>query len=427
MDVAGPLSKEAGFFRFGDDVTCYGRSAAGYRTQQSNEYLYDALPDLLPGTGIAFDPSEVIDNLRFERYVAQNGAGAWSRHERWLKDFYYFFRPLMPLQVRKLIQRARLRGWHALSFPHWPVDTTVENLCEQLLLFAMKSKGVERIPFIWFWPEGAESCVTVTHDVETEQGRDFCGELMDLDSAFGIKSSFLVVPEGRYSISEDFIRNIRNRGFEVDLQDLNHDGNLFRNFEEFRLRADKINRYAAKYQTNGFRSAVLYRNLDWYKELTCSFDMSVPNVAHLDPQRGGCCTVMPYFAGQVLEIPVTTTQDYMVFHLLNDYSLKLWKTQTDLILTKNGLVSFLVHPDYLIENKARKVYRELLAFLSELRQRQNLWFALPQEIDGWWRARHQMQIVGEEGNWRIEGAGAERARLAYAKRTGNRVRYELAQ
>jgi hypothetical protein len=201
---------------------------------------------------------------------------------------------------------------------------------------------------------------------------------------------------------------------------------LFRDLEEFRRRAGKINQYAAKYQTKGFRSAVLYRNLDWCNELTCSFDMSVPNVAHLDPQRGGCCTVMPYFAGQVLEIPLTTTQDYMVFHLLNDYSLKLWKAQTDLIIANNGLVSFLVHPDYTLEEKGRNVYRELLAFLRQLRQRHNIWFALPEEIDRWWRARHNMRIVGREGNWRIEGAGAEGARLAFARRIGNRLRYELA-
>ena len=53
--------------------------------------------------------------------------------------------------------------------------------------------------------------------------------------------------------------------------------------------------------------------------------MSVPNVAHLEPQRGGCCTVMPYFVGDVLELPLTTIQDYSLFHILGDYSTTLWK------------------------------------------------------------------------------------------------------
>ena len=60
--------------------------------------------------------------------------------------------------------------------------------------------------------------------------------------------------------------------------------------------------------------------------------MSVPNVAHLEPQRGGCCTVMPYFIGDILELPLTTTQDYSLFHILGDYSIALWKQQIELIL-----------------------------------------------------------------------------------------------
>jgi hypothetical protein len=40
--------------------------------------------------------------------------------------------------------------------------------------------------------------------------------------------------------------------------------------------------------------------------------MSVPNVGHLEVQRGGC-TVMPYFIGRIVELPVTTSQDYSVF------------------------------------------------------------------------------------------------------------------
>ncbi len=59
--------------------------------------------------------------------------------------------------------------------------------------------------------------------------------------------------------------------------------------------------------------------------------MSVPNVAHLDPQRGGCCTVMPYFIGDILEIPVTTIQDYTLFNILNDFSTRIWKEQTAII------------------------------------------------------------------------------------------------
>ena len=143
---------------------------------------------------------------------------------------------------------------------------------------------------------------------------------MDIDDSFGIKASFQIVPEERYSAPFNLMDTMRNRGFEVNIQDLNHDGRLFDNKEEFLRRASIVNKYAQLQKAKGFRAAMLYRRPDWYDNLDFSFDMSMPNVAHLDPQRGGCCTVLPYFIGRILELPVTTTQDYTLFHILNQRS-----------------------------------------------------------------------------------------------------------
>jgi hypothetical protein len=154
--------------------------------------------------------------------------------------------------------------------------------------------------------------------------------------------------------------------------------------------------------------------------------MSVPNVAHLEPQRGGCCTVMPYFIGKTLELPLTTAQDYTLFHILGDYSIELWKRQIDLILSANGLVSLLTHPDYLIDEHTLSVYRELLAYLSQqLRSRRKLWFALPSEVDSWWRSRSQMTLVRDGQSWRVNGADADRARIAYATLKDGELSYRV--
>ena len=156
-----------------------------------------------------------------------------------------------------------------------------------------------------------------------------------------------------------------------------------------------------------------------------SFDMSVPNVSHLEPQRGGCCTVMPYFVGKILELPLTTIQDYSLFHILGDYSIALWKKQIDLILAKNGLISILTHPDYLIEKCARAVYVDLLTHLGQLRDEGQLWMALPGDVDRWWRSRNQMTLVPIGDSWRIEGPESDRARVAYATLENDRLVYEL--
>jgi hypothetical protein len=136
---------------------------------------------------------------------------------------------------------------------------------------------------------------------------------------------------------------------------------------------------------------------------------------------------MPYFIGQVLELPVTTIQDYTLFHLLNERSIDLWKAQIDLILKKNGLASFIVHPDYVIEDDMNSAYKGLLGYLRELHERMPVWSALPADVDSWWRARSKMSVVKNGNSWRIEGDGAERAVLAFAKNVDGNLVYELAQ
>src|SRR5262249_46532590 len=185
----------------------------------------------------------------------------------------------------------------------------------------------------------------------------------------------------------DFLDSIRRRGHELAIHDLNHDGHLYKNKEQFLQRAAKINAYGKEYKTDGFRAGVLYRKQVWYDSLKFAYDMSVPNVAHLDPQRGGCCTVMPYFIGDILEIPVTTIQDYTLFNILGDFSIQIWKQQTEMIRERSGLMSFIIHPDYITEKRECAVYKELLQHLSELREENGVWLTTPSEVNRWWRQR----------------------------------------
>jgi hypothetical protein len=262
--------------------------------------------------------------------------------------------------------------------------------------------------------------------VETLAGRDFSEQLMDLDDAFGIKASFQVVPEKRYPVPESYLQAIRDRGFEINIHGLNHDGNLFRHRNTFLDDAKQINDYARKFGARGFRSPVLYRNADWFQDLDFSYDMSVPNVARLEPQRGGCCTVMPYsLPGGMTELPLTTTEDYTLFHILNDYSVTLWKRQMSMIHAAHGLMHFIIHPDYVIESRAQDAYKALLSELTQLRSNDNVWITQPREVDRWWRERREMNLVPSGQKWEIEGTGNDRARVAYAQLDGDRLIYEF--
>ncbi|MGA7915609.1 MAG: hypothetical protein WCA00_10265 [Candidatus Acidiferrales bacterium] len=397
--------------------------AGSARFDASKAVLRDGTTLQLP-----FDFSDVIENLRLEHYrqkmVPSREVFAASEPVRKL---YYLFREFLPVSVRRHLQRAYFRDWKELRFPAWPVDFTVDTLHEEILRLLMETSEVKKIPFIWFWPEGANNCVMMTHDVETSAGRDFTSQLMDIDDSYGIKSAFQVIPEKRYEVPDGYVNEIRSRGFEFNVHDLNHDGHLYGERAEFLRRAARINGYLRQYNSQGFRAGSMYRNQDWYDAFDFSYDMSVPNVAHLEPLRGGCCTVMPYFIGKVLELPLTTVQDYSLFHILHLYSIELWKQQLALIKERNGLMSFITHPDYLVDKSARDVYESLLDYLRQMIASEGLWAALPGDVNRWWRARSEMKLVSRGDEWEIVGPEKDRARVAYARLDGGRVAYEVAR
>jgi hypothetical protein len=423
-------STHKGFFRY-QSATCFGACDSLHAVSaltNGNTDLPNAADAVSVGpTSITlpFDPHEVASNLRLERYSTahRSGSTGWMSSS-FIQNAYYAARKFMPVQFRKHLQRMRLADWRSIPFPNWPVDCSVDLMFENILRTAVEARGI-KIPFIWFWPKGHSGCLIMTHDVEQRAGRDFCSTLMTLEEEVGLRSSFQLIPEIRYEMPSELLAEIRRRGHEVNIHDLNHDGHLFRERTEFLNRAAKIRSYANQFGAEGFRSAILYRNLDWYDELGVSYDMSVPNVAHLDPQRGGCCTVMPYFIGDVLELPLTTTQDYSLFHILGDYSLQLWNRQIEQIISQHGLLSFNIHPDYVMQSDTLPVYKALLSKLTAVRAQHNLWAALPRDVNRWWRQRSNMRLLFEENTWRIVGDGSEQAVVAYAAVENGRLTYSV--
>ncbi len=426
FETSGQASADEGYFRFGDAIG-FGR----LHGMEPTRYVTARMPEVAGGVidrhvRLPFDLSDVVTNLRQERYRQTSPLGLKRVTASGLTQrAYYFLRPLLPVGVRKHLQKIRLSGWEKIAFPRWPVDFSVDTLMQNALALALKSGGPEEIPFIWFWPDGASSCAMMTHDVEGPSGGAFCSKLMDLDDSAGIRSAFQLVPEAQASIH--LLRDLRDRGFEVNLHDLNHDGYLFHSKAQFLERVVQINRYAREFDCRGFRAGAMYREQQWFDAFELEYDMSVPNVAHLEPQRGGCCTVMPYFVGDLLELPLTTVQDYSLFHILGSYSTALWKQQIELIMSRHGLVSFITHPDYLCAARAQGVYLELLTHLTDLCAEKNLWIAPPGDVNDWWRNRHQMTLVSDGDSWRIEGPDCHRARLAHAALEGDRVVYRVAR
>lgn len=417
--------KTPGFFKFGKENLCFGRLSFADASEGPEGPTLDASErvEVAPcALQLPFDAGEIVENLRREHYSThfRKDAGLFRSA---LKAVYYALRPYAPVSVRRHFQKIYLREWDQIPFPSWPVDFTVDRLHRRLLALAMRAKGLEKIPFIWFWPENFQSCAIITHDVEGYSGRDFCGKLMDMDESYGFRSSFQIVPESRYPVTKAFLDGIVNRQFEVNVHDLRHDGHLYADHVEFLRCAERINAYVREFNAQGFRSGIMYRNADWYEAFDFTYDMSIPNVAHLDPQRGGCCTVMPYFIGKIVELPLTCTQDYTLFQILDDYSIDLWKSQIEMIRQMNGMISFIVHPDYVMEARAQETYKALLAHLAALKAGGSIWAALPREVANWWKQRSESKLTQVSGEWRVEGPAADRARVAFATRVGDSVSF----
>ena len=90
--------------------------------------------------------------------------------------------------------------------------------------------------------------------------------------------------------------------------------------------------------------------------------------------------------GDLVELPYTLPQDHTLFTLLRHRTPSLWIEQAERIEQMHGLIQCVSHPDagYLGDGDKLALYRE---FLEAMRERRDVWHALPREVAEWWRGR----------------------------------------
>ena len=163
-----------------------------------------------------------------------------------LLGIYYAIKPLLPRRVRYALRRRVAKRTRSRAAGEWPVK-----------------QGTETSPANWpGWPNGKKFAFVLTHDVEGQKGLDRCRQLMELEAKHGFRSSFNFVPEGEYKVSRAFREELMQRGFEVGVHDLHHDGSLFKNYEQFTAQAVQINKYVKEWGAAGFRAGFMFHNLE---------------------------------------------------------------------------------------------------------------------------------------------------------------------
>jgi hypothetical protein len=292
--------------------------------------------------------------------------------------FYYELKPLIPWQVRIAVRR-----WFALRKRErinevWPVKP-----------------GSERPPDGWpGWPDGRQFAFVLTHDVEGPRGVERVKPLAELEMSLGFRSSFNFIPEGGYRVPDELRHWLVERGFEVGVHDLHHDGKLYRSRESFRRHAVRINQYLKDWNAVGFRSGFMHHNLEWLRDLDVQYDCSTFDTDPFEPQPDGTGTIFPFWVpgrtpgSGFVELPYTLVQDSTLFVLLSKASPAIWQHKLDWIAKHGGMALLNLHPDYVyfVGRQTRKdgefsevLYREFLQHVKD-RYGAACWGALPREV-----------------------------------------------
>ena len=298
-----------------------------------------------------------------------------------LNRIYYSIKPLVPRSVQISLRRQIAYHKRKKYRRCWPISESAGNP-----------------PAGWTgWPEGKKFALVLSHDVDTRKGHDICMNLAKLEEKLGFRSSFNFVPE-RYKNSNSLHRDLREKGFEIGVHGLKHDGKLFNSRKIFVERSTKINHYLMKWNAKYFTSPSMHHNLDWLHALNILYSTSTFDTDPFEPQPDGVDTIFPFWvqssdpARGYLEIPSTMPQDHLLFVILGEKSIDIWKEKLDWIAGKGGMVLLNTHSDYMnfsgrtskFEEYPIDYYSEFLGYIRDNYHRQ-YWNALPNEIAYFWK------------------------------------------
>lgn len=333
----------------------------------------------------------------YENYVSERWRSGTQVKELSVGQLALFYRVkrLIPRRVQLTLRRALIR-WQGLpEFPVWPLDESVLRLVQFYAKCLLLARDERELPFRWFWPADYRAALILTHDVESGDGLRLAVDLADVEEERGFRSSFNIVASW-YPIDFAIVRELAGRGFEIGVHGVKHDRSMFASRESFEAQQPMVRKALTEFGAAGFRSPSTHRVYEWIADLPVSYDCSIPHSDPFEPQPGGCCTVWPFFIGDVVELPYTLPQDHTLLTLLRHSSAALWLTELDRIEAMGGLAQLLSHPDrgYLGDSHKRAIYVD---FLDAARERTKLWKPLPCEVAEWWRQRDS----GSAGRWEI--------------------------
>lgn len=356
---------------------------------------------------LPFDPGEVLACLRSERYRRLGRAAQVRSAVRTAAVHgYYRVRPVVPRSAQLALRRRLARRTPPTTdFPRWPLESGLDDLSHFLLGLCSVLAG-EPVPWIAPWPDGADWCLVLTHDVETAQGCADLDLLREPERRAGFRSCWNFVPE-RYETPATVVEALRREGCEVGVHGLRHDGRDLASARVLRKRLPAMREAADRWGAVGFRSPATQRAWDLMPAMGFAYDSSYTDTDPYEPQPGGCCTWLPFFNGGLVELPITLPQDHTLFSILGHQDGSLWVDKARTLRGRGGMVLVLSHPDY-AHGPALDAWEQLL---EEFRGDPTMWQPLPRDVAAWWRERADSTVELRDGSWTVTGPAAGRGRV----------------
>jgi hypothetical protein len=359
---------------------------------------------------LPFDPHEVMQRFWSERYRSVGQSSSTKLARTVALRGYYLARPVLPRALQLKLRRAFTKVQSRSAFPGWPVEDSLHDLYQWL--FALLADFAGRpVPYLELWPGGRSWALVLTHDVETDAGYADISRLRTLERERGYRSSWNFVAL-RYQVGDDVLRELTGDGFEVGVHGLRHDGRDVVPRRTMEQRLPTMRSYAERWHAVGFRSPATHRDWELMPLLGFEYDSSYTDTDPYEPQPGGCCTYLPYFNQDLVELPISLPQDHTLFAILQHPDADLWLRKARHVRDRHGLVVVLTHPDYALEDpRITEGYRQLL---DEFAADDTVWHALPRDVAAWWRQRAASSLRRRGDEWVIDGPAATEGRVGLA-------------
>ena len=95
--------------------------------------------------------------------------------------------------------------------------------------------------------------------------------MASLEERYGFRSAFNVVPKD-YPVDHNLLGELRERGFEIGVHGLRHNGRLFLSRRDFEHDLPGINDHLKRWDAVGFRAPFTHRNPEWMQDLEIEHD-----------------------------------------------------------------------------------------------------------------------------------------------------------